>query len=308
MKKIIALLLAAIMLLSLAGCGADNDEDNRINDNSGTNANEEIVPDDAPLEDIEPGELKSPVVIFDKDNIVVSVTSVTKIPEYGEQGVYRITLEMQNGADCKAYLNTKSISINGITIDDLDADWPLSASAGETRTNTKDIRCTDLAAIGISEIRNIKCDHVDLEGSNGYNESFSFVLDCGDLNYKSKVKNSGNTIYDQNGIKLIYKGVIDSNIEGNRSATILVINKTDRHIRLDLDDIMINGIKITGIYGDDDAHIYSSSAHYNRLSLHKSTIEAVGGKLGEMSFTMSIWDLFGKECFEENIEISFELQ
>lgn len=236
-----------------------------------------------------------PVTVYDENGVEVIFTELSK-DRYGD---YRLAYEITNNTKGNISFSTDNCSINGITMNMFIFE---EVGAGATVTGDEIFYAEELSAMGITEIRNIKCydgEIMDTKDSD-YKYAVGFELDCGDLDYVEKVDLSGDVIYDANGIKLINKGVIADG-HGDASVVFLLVNNRDDHIAIEIDDVFANGVE-TDKFGY--AYAYAGTAGYYDSFWFESDLKDVGGKLESLSFVMEIEGMLDYNEIAENIKVS----
>lgn len=169
MKKIIALLLAMLVVLSMAACGTDNE--NNIaepNQSQGTNENNSVATGDStgnpsekemkyPLPELKPDgehsvDLSADQVIYDKDGIKVTYKGI----EVGRYG-YAMNVAIENNKEDNLHFMPCSAVINGVSMSPwFDTDVDLIAK-GETIEGIVWIDIFSPAEEINYDVANIKC-------------------------------------------------------------------------------------------------------------------------------------------------------
>ena len=236
-----------------------------------------------------------PVTVYDENGVEVIFTELSK-DRYGD---YRLAYEITNNTKGNISFSTDNCSINGITMNMFIFE---EVGAGATVTGDEIFYAEELSAMGITEIRNIKCYDGEIMDTKDYDYKYAvgFELDCGDLDYVEKVDLSGDVIYDANGIKLINKGVIADG-HGDASVVFLLVNNRDDHIAIEIDDVFANGVE-TDKFGY--AYAYAGTAGYYDSFWFESDLKDVGGKLESLSFVMEIEGMLDYNEIAENIKVS----
>ncbi len=271
MRKIISLMLALLLVLSLAACGSTNEGGNTDTPTStpSTDNQPEIDSgDDDPQIEVEPREFKKTAtieetVLVDENGVKITAKELT----YGNYAA-ELTLVIENNSDKDLSFIANSIgyscnSINGYMVPEgyLNCD----VAAGKKANDTISIGYDTLMLYGIYEITDIDFG-LDISVDD-YNhtytgprtiqttaaEGYDYETPCYRESIASKESQaqydysvpyfSSDVAYEENGLIIASQAVME-NEDGEHILLLEVVNTTDEIVGVSTTNIDINGLRV----------------------------------------------------------------
>lgn len=242
MKKILALTLALLMILSMAACSVSDADDITVpqsdkQDNSTT----------APVEDTEPVEDTTPaaptleeMVLVDDENCTIKITGVETDSFWG----YGLKVYLENKTDLNLMFSVSNASVNGFMCDPL---WAKEIAAGLKANETITWMSTEFDKNGIKTPTDIEMtfsvsDSDDWTADDLVNDTFT-IYPLGEDAVVPYVRQSveGETVlFDNEYCTMIVTGFDPDNLFGY-SMNVYLENKTDKNLMFSMDDAAVNG-------------------------------------------------------------------
>lgn len=178
--------------------------------------------------------------IYNQDNIIITATGLKMDGFWGPE----ITLLVENNSDKNLTLQPRNSSVNGYMID---LQMSCDVAAGKKANDGMDISNSDLEKCGIDTIADIEFSlHIfESDSWESYvdTEPIKLTTSVGD-GYQQVYDDSGEVLYDNNGIKIISKGLLtDDSIFGPQFIT-YIENNSDKGITIQVRDTSVNGFMI----------------------------------------------------------------
>ena len=260
MKKLIAFFLASVMVLSLlTGC---NDKESPV--------------------DEEPKNVTvAETVIYDKKDITITVTGMTKT----NLGV-QFSVDVRNRSERNIIFTANYFVVNGITVG---GGGFIACDADRSVQDTIYLYSSELEKAGIktvATVRGMDCRIIDSNTSKPlYTFDFDLVTSAG-ADYQQEVNTDGDVLLDSNGIRILSKN-FTHDVYGEASRLVMM-NNTNRAIVVEAQDIKVNGIRVDGkLYST----VYMNSVCFSDLSLYSSALnEANIESVESISFKLLIAD------------------
>jgi hypothetical protein len=248
-KRIICLLLAAIMITALAACG-------------GTAATEPTAdastdaPTDMPTEEEtvaeEPGMMAfiegfdtepaiAEQIILDAADVKVTAQSLTYDPINGPS----INLAVENGSEKDILIQCDNVAVNGYMVA---VDFSVEVNAGKKAESAISLPYPALALANVSSVARVEFSlRVIAQTSfDKVADSGAIVLDTTCEGVRPTEEVSGQIAYNAKGIKIILLGIDDSRRFADGTAmTVYVENGTDKTISVQTAEIKVNGYDFT---------------------------------------------------------------
>lgn len=236
MKKIIILLLALSLAIPFAGC-RQNTTDSAEPDNT--------------IQRETMGTIEK-TVLYDANGIKVTANSLEQTINGG-----RIHVSIQNDTELPVSIASDDIIINGITVTD---GYCIEAPAGDTASGEIDISYRSMDNANITNIAYIESPDArifeNLEFTTLDNASFKIETSLA-ADYAQTYPETGNAIYDKNGIKIQILGCTVG--ERVTDARLLVTNNTEGHIAIKCENPTADDKVITTWMFDT---IYAGTSRY----------------------------------------------
>lgn len=240
MKKLFALLLAAMMLLSLTACGGGESETNSTTGNSTT---EEIINEatvDTATETTQaPTEPEfEEIVIVDNDDFTFSITGIGEDSFWG----YTISVFVENKTDTEVIFSWNNVSVNGFMCDPF---WAVSVPAGLKTNENISFFQEDFELNGITEVTDITFTLSTLDAET-WEESFSTdytLYPLGEDAVTEFVREAveGETVlFDNDSCAMIITGYEPNGFYGY-TVNVYLENKTDATLMFSADGVSVNG-------------------------------------------------------------------
>ena len=273
MRKIVSLLLALLLVLSLAACGNTNESNSNepLTDTSTTDSepfdNETPTDDDSRI-DFESREFKKSAtieetVLVDENGVKITATELV----YGNFAA-ELTLVIENNSDKDLSFIANSVgyscnSINGYMVPEgyLNCD----VAAGKKANDTISIGYDTLMLYGIFEIADIEIgfDICDDDYNHTYTgprtiqttaaENYDYKTPCYRESIASKESQaqydyavpyfSSDVAYEENGLMITSQAVME-NGDGESILLLELVNTTDKMVGVSTTNIDINGLRV----------------------------------------------------------------
>ncbi len=261
MKKIIYMMLSICMLTSLVACSSEKEE---TSSSKTSESSETIVTEET------------------KENTKLTVTSrelyndggITITLKDNELSLKDIELPLliENESDKTIVVQTRNVSINDVMAEGL-----LSAEVapGKKSNETLDLYLLD-SRTSFDSVSKIEFNFYifDSDSWDEIVETETITIETSDSSYVYVPDSSGETIYDENNIKVVYQG-LSGDLFGI-DALFYIENNSSEPICIQTRDSSINGFMIDSIMSTEiapnkkaytDMSFYSSELEENDLSL-----------------------------------------
>lgn len=184
-------------------------------------------------------------VLFDQDGIRITATGLSTDSLFGPE----LNLLVENDSAQNIVVQPNYCLVNGYMMDGL-----LSAdvAAGKKANDTLDFLSNALARCGIETITDIELDLVVSDG-----DSWQTLYETGPVilqtsaagQYTQTYDDSGEEIYNQNGIRVVAKSVNDDLF--GMGIKFYLENNTDKAVIVNADNVSVNGYMMTDLFYSD---------------------------------------------------------
>ncbi|NBI81654.1 hypothetical protein D3Z48_06070 [Clostridiaceae bacterium] len=252
MKKILSLLLALTVVLSLAACGGSSDD---VQQPVSTDASQPDTQPDDP--EIEPDNEQSPPdeekaasiseqVLLDESGLKITANGL----ESGFMGA-EVKLLIENNSDQNLTFQVRNVSANGYMVDTM---FSPDVAAGKKANETITLLASDLNLCGIETIADIELSfHIFTteEWEDYLNSDTVQIKTSAADGFSYEYDDSGELLYEGNGIRIITKGLAsDASFLGS-GLLLYIENNSDQPITVQSRDLSVNGFMVDGMLSED---------------------------------------------------------
>ena len=242
MKKIILILLVALISFNLFACSFNSDDDSTNEENINTTKNKDIQ-DESTKDTSEQGDNLIPTieetVLFEYNGIKVTAKEITEDwlgPE--------LKVLIENDTDENINVSLDEIAVNDYMV----SAWLYEdVAAGKKSNATFEIWSSTLSNAGISNIGKIDF-YFRVINSDNYNTIYeSKEIELKTSLYDemdSEANDVGTELLNQNGIRIVGKGVNDS--LWGQGVLLYIENNSDKNIIVSTDNLSVNGYMVNG--------------------------------------------------------------
>lgn len=247
MKKALALLLATVMLLSLAACGVENQPTTGNKKDPATApttpTTQPTTPTTKPTEPTEPSKPEdNSTVIAENDSFVLKVLSVTSDAES-----YTLALYMENKSAATLSLNVSNVSANDYVCPDIFMYCDLAA--GQNATDVLTIERAVLDRNGITDPTKVEFSLFVMDAvswAEVYNASCAYYP-MGEENHVDDggytAKEGDTVLVDNESCTVIVTGYEPDNALGY-TMNLYILNKTALNLTFSLNNVTVNGLML----------------------------------------------------------------
>ncbi len=309
MKKILCLILALMMLVSLAACGEGNEEDTKApessqssGDSAGESDEDIQVETTAPYEAVEA--TIEETVLYDENSIKITALSLTYDDTY-----VNLNLRIENNTDTDLSFLAYDTTVNDFVVEGLMAE---DVASGEQVDGRLFFRKKWLQDDGIDVIADIEArfsyytDDYMVDGDTELVEIKTSAAEGFDYSYDE----SGSVIYDQDGVKIVFQRlfVTDNTYDGDTEyyPIIFIKNESDEIIYVQDTEVRVNGIEVDATFGE---FIYAGKRMISEVSLYEDNLAENGiteFESLEMSFEITRGSVLNAGVPTDLVEVELE--
>ena len=317
MKKVISLFLCLGLLL--CGCGTIPDETTSLS--SAADADSDI-PVETFLVTTASAETEvssecitiEESVVFDNGDFKLTAKEI----DFSDNYYVKVKFLAENNSDKNVVFSGSYFTINGIT---MYSSMYIEVSAGKKSNNFLEIRKEDLEHVGIENIATIVAQDTYIYDNDSYETILEFKFEIKTSiseGYTQTYDKSGETVYNQNGIIVKYKGIVPGQYSGEEME-FYIENSSNTAVNISIDNVSVNGFTI---YGSMLAHAYPGCVCYEVADFSSSDLESNDIEMiEEVCFTLYAYDqetyetvwksdeiIVGRESVISDVKVAPDLQ
>ena len=247
-KKIIAIMVVGMISISTIACGGTetSDSSNQETTESVAEDSTESAETESEEETVTSSEITlAEQEVYNDNGIVVTVTGIDTNSMWGTD----ISVLVENSSDQNVTVQTRNGSIIGYM---MDFQMSCDVAAGKKANDSITIMSEDLEISGVDTVSSIEftLTMFDSDSWNDIATSDTISLTTNVTDYVQKYDDSGEVIYDENGIKIVSKGIVEDEIWGPE-VVLYIENNTDAAITVQPRDTSINGFMVDASMSSD---------------------------------------------------------
>ncbi len=287
MKKLLALILATFMLLSLIACNVETSPDSNNNDSSQNQTNNNTENNNT--ENNNKNEITfSGKVAVDNAECFIKVTEIDPDNMWG----YTLKVQLENKSSDKTYMfSVESAAINGLQCDPF---FATEVAAGKESNKTISFTKSQLEESGIKDYTDIELtfrvyDKIDWMADDVAKETIH-IYPYGEskaVKYVRTPKASDNIIVDNEYVTVIVTGYEEDAIWGY-TVKLFLLNKTNKNVMFSVDEASVNGYMADPFYAKS---VSAGKCAFSSMSWSDTTLEENGiTAVDEIEFNLRIYD------------------
>lgn len=251
MKKILSLALVLALTLCLTACGGSSGSGSSAAD-AGTSdadpADGGAAEDSGTVESTPAAEATlSEQILLEDSAIKVTVTGLDSNGLMGPE----VKLLMENTGDAALTVQARNVSVNGYMVT---ASLSEDVAPGKKSNTSLLLLRSDLERCGIDTIADIAFSlHIfDSESWDTYLDTDLYQLTTSAAEgFAYAYDDSGTVLYEENGVKIVSKGISENDSLMGPSLLLYVENTTDAYITVQTRDVSVNGFMVTPLYSQE---------------------------------------------------------
>lgn len=299
MKRILSLVIALLMLLSMAGCGGEAD----ANLKEPADVSVQEPADTKPEETERPAEVAiTETVLVDEAGVKITAKSFDADEVFGPA----LKILIENNSSVDLTVQTRNASVNGYMVETM-----LSADVVNGKKANDEIvfMASDLEACGIETVADLEfAFHIfTTEDWEDYLDTAPIQLKTTAAEtYEYTFDDSGHLAYEGNDVKIVVKGLSAADSIFGPSIVVYIENNGDRAVTVQARDVSVNGFMVEPIFSSDvmaGKHAVDTIT-FMSTELEDNEITAIENV--ELSFTIFDYEGWDTIVDTETVTISFE--
>lgn len=234
MKRIIALLLAAMMVFCLCACGGDDPADS---DNDSGKASTKTENTDVSIEE---------QILYDANDIKITATGLDD-SWYGTE----LKLLIENNSSQDITVQARNANVNGYMVT---TSMSADVAAGKKANDSLTFETTSLKDCGIETMATMEFYFVIIDSESFediYNTDVITINTSVAEGYTQTYDDSGEVLAEVNGIKIVSKGLSEKDSFWGPGLIVYIENNSDQDITVQARDVSINGFMVDPSMSED---------------------------------------------------------
>ena len=262
MKSYKALLLIMLLVFSLLIVGCDVDSPVLPSHTPITSKGPEETIKPSPIEEI----LVDEELVFDDEDIKIWVKS------FDDNGIFGPSLELliENNREEDIMVQVRGTTVNDVVVNTI---FSVNVSAGKEASKDITLMQSSLDKAGIELVKDIELRFVISDGDN-----WATILATDPIkistsvapSFKQEYDDSGQLILDQDGIRIIVRGIDNEDTLWGASVELFIENNQDQGIRVQAKDVSVNGFAIDSLLSSE---IPASKKAYAEISFAEADLK-----------------------------------
>lgn len=300
MKQIMALVLSLGILLSLTACNASSKPLSSPSQSASVVTSEPKTAGIGSNSSVDVPSNISQKVIYDKNEIKVTVTGLDQSGLLGPC----VTMLVENNSLSNITLQTSNCAVNGYMVD---STMSIEVAAGKKANDGLTLMESALVACGIGKFTNIQFDLIILDTSSfkRIDQTELISLDTSNTGkYTQEYDNSGETIYEDGGIKIVSKGITIDEFLGQK-LNLYIENNTDQTVVIQCDGASVNDFMISTIFS---TNVLPGAKAVDGITFMSTSLEENSiTEIKSLEFSIIIIDenSFNRIAESESIQLTF---
>lgn len=243
MKSYKALLLIMLLVFSLLIVGCDVDSPVLPSHTPITSKGPEETIKPSPIEEI----LVDEELVFDDEDIKIWVKS------FDDNGIFGPSLELliENNREEDIMVQVRGTTVNDVVVNTI---FSVNVSAGKEASKDITLMQSSLDKAGIELVKDIELRFVISDGDNWATILATDPIKIStsvDPSFKQDYDDSGQLILDQDGIRIIVRGIDNEDTLWGASVVLFIENNQDQGIRVQAKDVSVNGFAIDSLLSSE---------------------------------------------------------
>lgn len=262
MKSYKALLLIMLLVFSLLIVGCDVDSPVLPSHTPITSKGPEETIKPSPIEEI----LVDEELVFDDEDIKIWVKS------FDDNGIFGPSLELliENNREEDIMVQVRGTTVNDVVVNTI---FSVNVSAGKEASKDITFMQSSLDKAGIELVKDIELRFVISDGDNWATILATDPIKIStsvDPSFKQEYDDSGQLILDQDGIRIIVRGIDNEDTLWGASVVLFIENNQDQGIRVQAKDVSVNGFAIDSLLSSE---IPASKKAYAEISFAEADLK-----------------------------------
>ncbi len=320
-KKLFTMLLLASLTIGIVACGAENQDKSSYSGQSEEIGNKHLeseqgiettkkateapteVPTELPTEAPKAETTIQQQVVFDQDGIIITATGIDFNGSFMGPGIKFL---IENNSEKEITVQARNISVNGYMVD---TSMSAEVSPGKKANDSLTILNSSIEECSIEDIAYIDFSF-HIFNSDSWSDSFDtemIHIETSSVDsYTQFYDDSGEAIYDNNGIRIVAKGIWEDLSYMGPSLVLYIENNTEDAITIQSRDVSINGFMVDPIFSCeimpgkkaiDDIIFMNSDIEENQIE-----------RIDEVELSFHIFKTDGWETIEDTKSITLEFE
>lgn len=262
MKSYKALLLIMLLVFSLLIVGCDVDSPVLPSHTPITSKGPEETIKPSPIEEI----LVDEELVFDDEDIKIWVKS------FDDNGIFGPSLELliENNREEDIMVQVRGTTVNDVVVNTI---FSVNVSAGKEASKDITFMQSSLDKAGIELVKDIELRFIISDGDNWATILATDPIKIStsvDPSFKQEYDDSGQLILDQDGIRIIVRGIDNEDTLWGASVELFIENNQDQGIRVQAKDVSVNGFAIDSLLSSE---IPASKKAYAEISFAEADLK-----------------------------------
>ncbi len=247
-KKTITILLAVCLALSMTACGESETPETANSSSENVESREESTEPAAEDADSTPTEITiEEQELYNENGVVITATGFSETGIFGPE----VKLLIENNSEKNITVQARNGSVNGYMVD-----FQISSdvAAGKKTNDALSLLSTDLENSNISTICDIEFNfHVfNTDSWEDFTDSeLITIATSASGSYEQSYDDSGEVVYDENGIKIVSKGIAEDGSLLGPALYLYIENNSDQDITIQSKDTSINGFMVEPVLSSE---------------------------------------------------------
>ena len=230
-----------------------------------------------------PGTDGFPQVLLDKRGLVITATGLDKT---GEQGP-ALNGSIRNRSESDVTIQTRDASVNGYM---MDTSFSVTVAAGQEARESILFLSSRMERSGIETIADMEFSfHILDQNRVTFLDSDAVTVRTSAADtYQYRFDDSGEELYNENGVRIISKGLSGNESVFGPGLVLFIENTTDRAVTVQTGDVSVNGSAVDAIFSED---VLAGKRSVAAVTLLSTSLQDNGiGEIRNVKFYLHVVD------------------